>query len=84
MKTEQKKVARNFRLDPGLNAQLEQRANVSGIPQTTIVEDSLRSFFGCGSPESEARRRFVTALPKWVARGADAVAACLQAKHFAA
>jgi hypothetical protein len=76
MKNEQKKVARNFRLDAGLNAELEETASVSGIPQTTIVEDSLRWYLGCASRESEARRRFVATIPKHEAHGADAVAVC--------
>lgn len=76
MKSERKKIQRNFRLEPSINDELESRAMSSGIAQTTILEDALRSYFGARSKDAEARRRFVVGFPKTAARGVDALTSC--------
>jgi hypothetical protein len=45
MKTTMKKVARNFRINPEINAELRKRSDLTGIPETRIIEDSLSAYF---------------------------------------
>jgi hypothetical protein len=57
MKTKTQKIARNFRLDPVLNANLKNHAEATGIPETRIIEDSLREYLGGGGMVSDIKRR---------------------------
>lgn len=45
MKTEKKKVPRNFRLEPEIERELSRRSELTGISETRIVEDALRFHF---------------------------------------
>ena len=42
MKTQTKKVPRNFRLAPDIDAELQRASVALGVPETRIVEDALR------------------------------------------
>jgi hypothetical protein len=46
VKTGQKKIPRNFRLEMEIHEELQRRAAATGIPETRIVEDALRDYFG--------------------------------------
>lgn len=48
MKTTPNKAARNFRLDPKINAELVRRSELLGITQTRLIEDALRLHFRGG------------------------------------
>lgn len=48
MKTKPQKAARNFRLDPKINAELVRRSELLGITQTRLIEDALRLHFSGG------------------------------------
>ena len=56
MKTKEKKVPRNFRLNAQVEAQLRSAKDILGIDETRIVEDALRYWFsGKMREETEAR-----------------------------
>lgn len=48
MKTEAKKVPRNFRLEAELERELSRRSELTGLTETKILEDALRNHFGSG------------------------------------
>lgn len=45
MKKTSKKVQKNFRLGTEIDTELKRRSELTGIPETRIVEDALRSHF---------------------------------------
>lgn len=59
MKTDAKKVAIGFRLDPALLQDLRNRSHKTGMPVTLIIEDAVRFFFGEKNPATAKRREFL-------------------------
>lgn len=45
MKNPRKKVSRNFRLRPEIDAELKKRSDETGITETRMVEDALKHYF---------------------------------------
>lgn len=55
-----KKVPRSFRIDPTINEELVKKSAITGIPETTILEDALRDFLTVGLQQ---RLRRMAKLP---------------------
>ena len=50
------KIPRNFRLKPEINSELKRRSEITGIPETRILENALENYFSETMPKDIGRR----------------------------